>query len=121
MGVVVRRYCTCTYIDFLIIIIIIPTPLVLALFWQQQPYFFVHFKMFFSFLFMLFLCNRANVAKKNIRDRSKIEIMRTWRYNYIDKNVRCVRVLASTETSTCEVPRDVSRKLQLTLCAMMAS
>ena len=45
VGVVVRRY-----IDILIIIINFPynyTPLVLGLFWQQHPYFFVHFKMFF--------------------------------------------------------------------------
>ena len=41
MGVAVRRY-----IDILIIIIF-PTPLVLALFWQQHPYFFVHFLIFF--------------------------------------------------------------------------
>ena len=33
------------------------TPLVLALFWQHHPYFFVHFFNVFSFLFMLFLCN----------------------------------------------------------------
>ena len=38
VGVVVRRY-----IDILIIIINFPTLLVLALFWQQHPYFFVHF------------------------------------------------------------------------------
>ena len=31
------------YIDFLIILLI-PTPLVLVLFLQQHPYFFVHFK-----------------------------------------------------------------------------
>ena len=32
------------YIDILtIIILIFPTPLVLALVWQQHPYFFVHF------------------------------------------------------------------------------
>ena len=45
------------YIDILIIIILFPTPLVLALFWQHHPYFFVHLKNVFSFLFMLFLCN----------------------------------------------------------------
>ena len=44
MGVVVRRY-----IDILTIINF-PTPLVLALFWQQHPYFFVHFKNVFSVL-----------------------------------------------------------------------
>ena len=31
--------------------------LYLLFFWQQHPYFFVHFKNVFSFLFMLFLCN----------------------------------------------------------------
>ena len=44
MGVV--SGCCCkevyNYIDNLIIITF-PTPLVLALFWQQHPYFFVHF------------------------------------------------------------------------------
>ena len=54
MGVVVRRYT-----DILTIIINFPynyTPLVLhvALFWQQHPYFFVHFLNEFSVLFMLF-------------------------------------------------------------------
>ena len=39
VSVVVRRY----IIDILIIIITFPTPLVLALFWQHHPYFFVHF------------------------------------------------------------------------------
>ena len=38
MGVVVRRY-----IDFPIILLI-PTPLGLALFLQEHPYFFVHLK-----------------------------------------------------------------------------
>ena len=42
VGVVVRRYT-----DFLILLF--PTPLVLALFLQQHPYFFVHFKNVFSF------------------------------------------------------------------------
>ena len=37
--------------------------------------------------------------------------------NYIDKNVECTSTAhARPETSTCEVLRDVSRKLQLTLC-----
>ena len=40
MGVVVRRY-----IDYLILLI--PTPLVSALFLQQHPYFLFIFKMFF--------------------------------------------------------------------------
>ena len=37
MGGVVRRY-----IDF-VIILLIPTPFVLALFLQQHPYFLIHF------------------------------------------------------------------------------
>ena len=51
------------YVDILIIIITFPYStciiylLLVALFWQQHPYFFVIFKMFFLFLFMLFLCN----------------------------------------------------------------
>ena len=35
--------------------------LVLALFWQQHPYLFVHFLNIFSFLFMLYLCNVAKL------------------------------------------------------------
>ena len=42
--------------------------------------------------------------------------------NYSNKNVeRTSTVRVSPETSTCEVLRDVSRKLQLTLCAIIAS
>ena len=40
---VASRCCCKRYIDILIIIINFPTPLVLGLFWQQHPYFFVHF------------------------------------------------------------------------------
>ena len=70
---------------------------------------------------MLFLCNIANVTRlKNNRNRSKIELTQIIINNYMDKNVEA-RVRASPETSTCEVPRDISRKLQLTLCAIMAS
>ena len=36
-------------------------------FLQQHRYFFVHFKNVFSFLFMLFLCNIANVAQKILK------------------------------------------------------
>ena len=47
MGIVVRRY-----IGILTIIIIFPTPLVLALFLAaaSRPYFFIHFKNVFSVL-----------------------------------------------------------------------
>ena len=84
MGVVVRRN-----IDFLIILLI-PTPLVLALFLHQHPYF-VHFFNVFSFLFVIFV-QYSKHCSKHIRDRSKIEITRTWRYNYIDKNVHVRRL-----------------------------
>ena len=47
LGVVLRRY-----IDFLILLI--PTPIVSVLFLQQHPYFFVHLKKCFSFLFQSF-------------------------------------------------------------------
>ena len=50
------------YIDFLILLI--PTPLVFDLFLKQHPYFFVDFLNVFLFLFMLFLCNIANVAQR---------------------------------------------------------
>ena len=67
MGVVVRWY-----IDFLIILLI-PTSLVLALFLQAASLHLCSFLNVFSLLFMLILC-----CSKNIRDRSKIEITRTW-------------------------------------------
>ena len=47
LGVVLRRY-----IDFLILLI--PTPCICT-FLQQHPYFFVHLKKYFSFLFQYFL------------------------------------------------------------------
>ena len=69
---------------------------------------------------MLFLCNIPNgaqrtfeiVQKSRSREHGRI-IMSTRTY------VGCTR--ASPETSTCNVPRDVSRKLQLSLCVIMAS
>ena len=69
---------------------------------------------------MLFLCNIVNVAQRTFeivqksRSREHGNII-----NYINKNVE--RACASPEISTCKAPRDVSRKLQLTLCAIMAS
>ena len=78
---------------------------------------------------LLFLCNTANIAQRTFeiiqksRSRKHGNII-----NYIDKNVRrlCARESPETftcdvETFTCEIPRDVSIKLQLTLCAIMAS
>ena len=60
VNVVVRRY-----IDF-IIILLIPTPLVLALFCSSIPTSLFIFKCFL-FLFMLFLCNIAKVAQRHSR------------------------------------------------------
>ena len=111
MGVIGRRY-----IDFLIILLI-PTPLVLALFRSSISTSWFIFKKFFRSCFYVIFVQYSKCCSKNIRDRSKIEIMRIWRYNYIDKNLCQLRVCKST----CEVPRDISRKLLLTLCAIMAS
>ena len=113
MGVVRR------YIDFLIILLI-PTPLVLALF-AAGSLLLCSFKKCFFVLVFVILVQYNKRCSKNIRDRSKIETTQTWRYNQIDKNVCQLRAGVSPETSTCEVPRDVSRKLQLTLCAIVAS
>ena len=61
MSVVVRRY-----IDILILIITFPSPLVLALFFGSIiPISLFILKIFFSFLFLLFLCN---VIIKNFKD-----------------------------------------------------
>ena len=57
MGVAVRRY-----IDFLIIIITIP--LLLALCLAAASLLLCSFKKCFFFVFMLFLCNIANVAQR---------------------------------------------------------
>ena len=46
------------YLDILIIIITYPySTCISSFFLQQHPYFFVHLKKVFSFLFTLFLCN----------------------------------------------------------------
>ena len=58
MGVVRR------YIDILIIITFPYSTCIRSFFWQQHPYFFVPFLNVFLFLFMLFLCNIANVAQR---------------------------------------------------------
>ena len=75
----------------------------------------------FLFLFMLFLCNIASVAQKtfeiiqNSKSREHGDIIISTRM-YVD----CVHMRVP-RLPTCEVPCDVSRKLQLTLCAIMAS
>ena len=57
---------------------------------QQHHYFFL--KCFFILVYVIFV-QYSKRCSKNIRDRSKSEITWTWRYNYIDKNVRRPRVL----------------------------
>ena len=70
---------------------------------------------------MLFLCNIANVAQRKFKIVHK---SRSCKHSNIiistKMYVDCV-CMPSPETSTCEVPRDVSIKLQLSLCAIMAS
>ena len=94
MGVVIR-----IYIGFLIIhVLLIPTPLVLALFCSSIPTF-VHFLNVFSFLFMLFLCNIANIAQ------GTFEIVQKSRSHGHDNIIISIRMLTtSPEASTCEVP-----------------
>ena len=69
---------------------------------------------------MLFLCNIANVAQRTFEIVQK---SRSRKHGQDVEHTSTARVRAreSPETSMCEVPRDVSRKLQLTLCAIMAS
>ena len=117
VGVAVRWY-----IDILMIIITFPYSTCISSFFGSSisTSLFI-FKMFFRSCLCYFCEIYSKRCSKNIRDCSKIEITQTWRYNYIDKNIRPLCARASPETSTCEVPRDVSRKLQLILCAIMAS
>ena len=114
MGGVVRRY-----ID---ILILFSTPLTLALFLAAASLLLCSFLKCFFVLVLVFLCNIANVAQKtfeivqNSRSRENgYIILSTIMY------VLQLCVHARSETSTGEVSRDVSRKLQLTLCAIMAS
>ena len=75
MGGVVRKY-----IDILTILLIFPAPLVLALFLQQHPYFFVHFKNVFSVLFLLFFTLYSKHYSKNIRELLKKSRSREYIY-----------------------------------------
>ena len=116
MGVAVRRY-----IDIFIIIITFPYSTCISSFLIAESLL-CSFLKCFSFLFMLFLCNIANVAQRTFeiiqksRSRELGDIIISTR----TANIRrlCTR---SPEISTCEVLRDVSRKLQLALCAIMTS
>ena len=63
---------------------------------------------------MLFLCNIANVTQKTFKI---IQKSRSCKHgNIIISKKRTSTACASPETSTCEVPRDISRKLQLNVC-----
>ena len=115
MGVAVRKYT-----DIFIIIITFPYSTCISSFGGSSisTSLFI-FNMFFRSC-MLFLCNIANVAQRTF------EVFQKSRYaniiNYINKKVeRTSTARVGPEISTCEVPRDVSRKLQLTLCVVMES
>ena len=116
MGVVVRRY-----IDILTIINNFPYSTCISSFFAAASLYTSLFilKMFFV-LVMLFLCSIANVAQRTLEIIQKLkshehgDIIISTR-TYVD----CAR--ARPETSTCEIPSDISRKLQLTLRAIMAS
>ena len=63
MGVIVRRY-----IDILIIIITFPnSTCISSVFGSSIPTSLFIFYMYFSFLFMIFLCNIANVAQRTFK------------------------------------------------------
>ena len=66
---------------------------------------------------MLFFCNIASVAQRTFEIVQKSRS----RGHDIDKNVCRLCMCASPDTSAREVPRDISRRLQLTSCAIMAS
>ena len=74
---------------------------------------------------MLFLCDIANVAQRTFKIVQKQGSCKHGDIiNYINKNIErtsTMRARESPETSTCEVPRDISRVLQVTLCVIMVS
>ena len=75
MGGVVRRYT-----NILIIIITFPYSTCISSFLAAISLLLCSFKKnVFSFLFLLFLCNIANVAQRTFEMVQIIEITRTWR------------------------------------------
>ena len=76
MGGFVRRY-----IDFFILLI--PTPLVLAHF-AVASLLLCSFSNVFFFLFMLFLCNVANIVQRTFKIVQK---SKSWQYSHIDKHI----------------------------------
>ena len=76
VGVVIRRY-----IDILIIIITFPYSTCISSFLAAASLLLCSFlKCFFVLVYVIFV-QYSKHCSKNIRDRSKIEITRTWRYN----------------------------------------
>ena len=106
MGVVVRRY-----IDILTIIINFPYILHLcyiALFWQQHPYFFVHFlNVFFVLVYVIFVQYIANVTQKTFeivqknRDHANISII---------KNVERASTACARESRSLENNKNKNKK-----------
>ena len=85
------------YIGFLIILLI-PTPLVSALFLQLHPTSLFILKIL-SFLFMLFLCNIANVAQRTFKIVQKLRSR-----GHDDIFILTRTLTTSPEIFTCEVP-----------------
>ena len=116
MGVAVRRY-----IDILIIIITFPYSTCINSFFSRSIL--TTFLFIYLFIFILVYVIFVQYSKTLLKEQSrsfKNQDHANIIINYIDKNVEtCSR--ANPETSTCEVPHDVSTKLQLSLCAIMAS
>ena len=87
--------------DVIIIIVTFPYSTCISSFLEQQHPYFVHIKIYYFFvLFMLFLCNIANVAQRTF------EIVQKSRscehgdiINYIDKNIERM------STARARVPR----------------
>ena len=103
MGVVVKRY-----INILIIIITFPYSTCISSFLAAASLLLCSLLKSFLVLVYVILCNIVNVAQRTfevVKNRDHANIL------YIYRQERRLRARASPETSTCEVPRDVSRKL----------
>ena len=113
VGVVVRRYNRYPHNNYYF-----PYSTCMSSFLAAASLFLCSFlKCFFVFVCYIFFCNIANVAQRTFeivqksRSREHGDIIISTRTYVVSRDL----------TSTCEVLRDVSRKLQLTLCAIMAS
>ena len=98
MGGVVRRH-----IDFLILLM--PTPLVLAIFGSSILTSLFILKMFFLLVFVISV-QYSKRCSKSIRDRSKIKITPTWQYNYVYRQARILQApifYGSCELALCMI------------------